>query len=47
MDYGILFLTAALFPAIQLMMINYANKYSWLSALIRRINDGLVANRKL
>ena len=46
MDYGILFLLAALFPAIPLMMINYANRYSSLSALIRRIHDDLVANRK-
>ena len=28
------------------MMINYANRYSSLSALIRRIHDDLVANRK-
>ncbi len=46
MDYGILFLPAALFPAIPLMMINYANIYSSLSALIRSIHDDLVANRK-
>ena len=46
MDYGILFLPAALFPAIPLMMINYANRYISLSALIRRIHDDLVANRK-
>ena len=46
MDYGILFLPAALFPAIPLMMINYANRYSSLSTLIRRIHDDLVANRK-
>ena len=46
MDYGILFLPNALFPAIPLMMINYANRYSSLSALIRRIHDDLVANRK-
>ena len=46
MDYGILFLPAALFPAIPLMMINYANRYSSLSALIRRITDDLVENRK-
>jgi len=46
MDYGILFLPAALFPAIPLMIINYANRYSSLSALIRRIHDDLVANRK-
>ena len=45
MDYGILFLPAALFPAIPLMMINYANRYSSLSALIRRIHDD-IANRK-
>ena len=47
MDYGILFLPAALFPTIPLMMINYANRYSSLSALIRRIHDDLVENRKL
>jgi hypothetical protein len=47
MDYGILFLPSALFPAIPLMMINYANRYSSLSALIRRIHDDLVENRKL
>ena len=47
MDYGILFLPAALFPAIPLMMINYANRYSSLSELIRRIHDDLIENRKL
>ena len=46
MDYGILFLPAALFPAIPLMMINYSNRYSSLSTLIRRIHDDLVENRK-
>ena len=46
MDYGFLFLPAALFPAILLMMINYANRYSSLFVLIRRIHDDLVANRK-
>ena len=46
MDYGILFLPAALFPAIPLMMINYANRYSSLSALFIRIHYDLVVNRK-
>ena len=44
MDYGILFLPAALFPAIPLMMINYANRYSSLSVLIRKIHDDLIEN---
>ena len=44
MDYGILFLPAALFPAIPLMMINYANRYSSLSILIRKIHDDLIEN---
>tara|TARA_B100000900_G_scaffold186852_1_gene158354 strand:- start:387 stop:827 length:441 start_codon:yes stop_codon:yes gene_type:complete len=45
MDYGILFLPAALFPAIPLMMINYSNRYSSLSALIRKIHDELIQNK--
>ena len=45
MDYGILFLPAALFPAIPLMMANYANLYSSLSTLIRKIHDELVENK--
>ena len=45
MDYGILFLPAALFPAIPLMMINYANRYSSLSSLIRKIHDDLIENK--
>ena len=45
MDYGILFLPAALFPAIPLMMINYANRYSSLSTLVRKIHDDLIENR--
>ena len=44
MDYGILFFPAALFPAIPLMMINYANRYSSLSVLIRKIHDDLIEN---
>ena len=45
MDYGILFLPAALFPAIPLMMINYANRYSSLSTLVRKIHDDLIENK--
>jgi len=45
MDYGILFLPAALFPAIPLMMTLYANRYSSLSTLIRKIHDELVENK--
>lgn len=46
MYYGILFLQAALFPAIPLMMINCDNRYSPLSALIRKIHDDLIENWK-
>ena len=45
MDYGILFLPAALFPAIPLMMINYSNRYSSLSTLVRKIHDDLIENK--
>ena len=34
-------LSAALFPAMPLMMINFGNRYTTLSALIRKIHDGL------
>ena len=47
MDYWILFLPAALFPAIPLMMINYSNRYSSLSALIRKIHDELIQNKSI
>tara|TARA_B100000579_G_scaffold226719_1_gene185676 strand:+ start:119 stop:559 length:441 start_codon:yes stop_codon:yes gene_type:complete len=47
MDYSILFLPAALFPAIPLMMINYANRYSSLATLIRKIHDELIENQNL
>ena len=45
MEFGLLFLPAALFPAIPLMMINYANRYSSLSALIRKIHDELIEKK--
>tara|TARA_X000001036_G_C20300654_1_gene652286 strand:- start:67 stop:489 length:423 start_codon:yes stop_codon:yes gene_type:complete len=35
-------LPAILFPAIPLMMINFANRYSSLAALIRKIHDELI-----
>jgi uncharacterized membrane protein len=34
-------LSAALFPAMPLMMINFGNRYTTLSALIRKIHDEL------
>ena len=35
-------ITAALFPAMPLMMINFGNRYTTLSSLIRKIHDELV-----
>lgn len=35
-------LPAILFPAIPLMMVNFGNRYSSLSALIRKIHDELI-----
>ena len=35
-------ITAALFPAMPLMMINFGNRYTTLAALIRKIHDELM-----
>tara|TARA_Y100001970_G_C13936350_1_gene700898 strand:+ start:427 stop:843 length:417 start_codon:yes stop_codon:yes gene_type:complete len=42
---NILLLPAALFPAIPLMMISFGNRYSSMSALIRKIHDEVIAKK--
>ena len=42
---NLILLPAILFPAIPLMMVNFGNRYSSLSTLIRKIHDELI-NKK-
>jgi hypothetical protein len=42
-----IFVPAILFPAIPLMMINFGNRYSTMSALIRRIHDEFVSRPEM
>jgi hypothetical protein len=39
---NLILLPAVLFPAIPLMMVNFGNRYSSLSGLIRKIHDELI-----
>ena len=43
---NLILLPAILFPAIPLMMVNFGNRYSSLSTLIRKIHDELI-NKKI
>tara|TARA_Y100001958_G_C20816678_1_gene273409 strand:- start:89 stop:499 length:411 start_codon:yes stop_codon:yes gene_type:complete len=43
---NLILLPAILFPAIPLMMVNFGNRYSSLSTLIRKIHDDLI-NKKI
>ena len=45
MDYSVLLLPAALFPAIPLMMISFGNRYTSLATLIRKIHDELMSKK--
>ena len=43
---NLILLPAILFPAIPLMMVNFGNRYSSLSTLIRKVHDELI-NKKI